>query len=69
MYKITTVKEEEEEEVARSNNYRLAKRKARKYAESDPDAWFGKFIMYDGDHAIEEGNIISKRISWSKRCL
>lgn len=69
MYRIVVMRAEpeDEKEVSRSANYRLCKRKARYYAATDPSAWFGKFIMYDGDDVIEEGNIISSRISWSKR--
>lgn len=66
MYRITTTQQNgSSKEICRSKNYRLAKRKARWFAASDIDAWFGKFTLYKDDVVEEEGAMISSRISWN----
>lgn len=67
MYRVTTKKQNgEEQEISRSNNHRLAKRKARWYAAGDPSTWFSMFRMYEDDELQEEGAVIKSRISWKK---
>jgi len=65
MYKIIAIPHKgDEQELCRSQNYRLAKRKARWIASVDHNLWFGKFLLYKDDVVIEEGAIIKSRISW-----
>lgn len=65
MYTITAIPHKgDERELVRSQNYRLAKRKARWIAAADHNLWFGKFLLYEDDVLIEEGAIIKARISW-----